>query len=176
MKEKMKCLLIILAIAFNHNVGSAQGGNSYISNLTRLSWNNVYNNSSIKKAREVMQCNEFESNEAGLESNIFANPLLINGKLLDYGNFDLNSKGQLTVVKGNPETAEAMPIPFQVYIRREGKVVEDKKMLFLNKTLLRIDLSDIFSFCKNGDLLIIKPVRSEDWKAKRVLKLIGQGC
>ena len=176
MKETMKCLFIILVFASNLNIASAQGGDSYYTDLTRLSWNNIYNNSSVKKAKEVMQCNEFESNEAGQASNIFANPLLINGQLLDYGNFDLNSKGLLTVVKGNPETDEAMPIPFQVYIRREGKVVEDKKMSFLNKTLLRIELSDIFSCCKNGDLLIIKPMRSEDWKAKRVLKLIGPGC
>lgn len=176
MKEKMKCLLIILAIAFNLNMAAAQGGDSYITHLTRLSWNNVYNNSSVKKAKDVMQCSEFESNEAGQTSNIYSNPLLVNGQLLDYGNFDLNTKGLLTVVKGNPETDEAMPIPFQVYIRRDGKVVEDKKMSFLNKTLLRIDLSDIFSFCKNGDLLIIKPARTEDWKAKRILKLIGNGC
>jgi hypothetical protein len=45
----------------------------------------------------------------------------------------------------------------------------------LNKELYKINLSDIFPFCKDGDLLIVKPARAEDWASKRILKLLG-GC
>ena len=34
----------------------------------------------------------------------------------------------------------------------------------------------VFKFAKEGDLLIIKPARAEDWRAKRILKLIVNGC
>jgi hypothetical protein len=101
---------------------------------------------------------------------------MLNDKTLDYGAFDLQSKGVLTLVKGNLITVKATPISFFVSIRRNGKILDDKNMLFLNKPLYKINLSKIFPFAKEGDILIINPVQAENWKAKRILKLIGGGC
>ena len=101
---------------------------------------------------------------------------MLDGKELDYGKFTLFSEGVLTVVRGNPQTKDLTPIPFYVSIRRNGKIITDKKMLFANKSLKKIDLAEIFAFARYGDLLIIKPARPEDWRAKRILKLTGGGC
>jgi hypothetical protein len=73
-------------------------------------------------------------------------------------------------------TSVMKPIPFYVSIRRNGVIVEDNKMNFLNKQLYKVNLSDVFPFSKPGDVLIINPVNPEDWKAKRILKLLNMGC
>ena len=178
MQKIRKQMLIILIIALNGFAAFAQ--DSYYTRLTKLSGyyllNGFYITAHEKNAIEVMQDNEFDKNQAGQYVYFHTNPLVLNGKQLDYGDFDLNSRGFLTVVKGKPETPEAEPISFYVYLRRDGKIIEDKKMLFANKSLKKINLSEIFPFAKQGDLLIIQPVGAEDWRAKRILKLIGGGC
>jgi hypothetical protein len=172
---KLKYLFVGLFITINLNDGFTQVSIASFKEMSNL---NFFNKSmaSLKHANEVMQDNEFERNDKGNDTNIHANPLILNGYSLDYSIFDLNSRGFLSVVKGKPETTDAKPLPFYVLIRRNGVQVEDKKMLFLNKILTKVNLSDIFPFCKNGDMLIIKPVNTEDWKAKRILKLIAAGC
>jgi hypothetical protein len=182
MKFLMAALITLLSMEFNYAqsysyekpVTFKQNNDVYVEKLTNLNWFNKNTNNN-NTAKEVIQDNEFERNEAGELANFYLNPLLLNGRTLDLNNFFLGTKGILSVVKGKPETNEAKAIPFYVYIRRDGKIIEDSKMSFLNKTLFKIELSDIFPFCKRGDLLIIKPVRGEDWKAKRILKLI-EGC
>ncbi len=173
MKVKIKYLFMGLIIALMSDSVNAQNSNVSYLNLIKL--NEWWNNSAVRNAREVMQDNEFECHQIGNNTDFHANPLLLNGKILDYGNFSFNSKGVLTVVKGKPGSAEATPIPFFVSIRRDGKVLEDKKMPFLNKTLYKVSLSEIFPFSEHEDVLIIKPAREEDCKAKRILKLLG-GC
>jgi hypothetical protein len=174
MEAKTKYLILGCLIALTVNATYAQNTNLSFLDLTQFNWNML--SDKANRAKEVMQCNEIERTDKSSTSNIHSNPLLLNGKPLDYGSFDLNSEGLLTVVKGAPETADATPIPFYIAIRRNGVEIEDKKMQFLNKTLYQVNLSDIFHFCKQGDMLIIKPVKKEDWQAKRILKLIGGGC
>ena len=176
MKAKTKYLVIGLVLALNLNEAYSQTSNITFIDFNKLDVLYTYKSKLDEHAEDVMQNNEFERKDIGNEAPINCNPLLLNGQVLDYGTFDLNSKGLLTVVSGKPETAEAKPIPFYVSLRRNGKVLDNKQMPFLNKELYKVNLSDIFPFSKNGDLLIIKPAKAEDWRAKRILKLIGQGC
>jgi hypothetical protein len=176
MGAKTKNLFIALVVLFNLNVTLAQNGaesfadlSKSFTDLTRFKF--FYKEADYKRAKEVMQNNEFEKSGCSVQ----VNPLAVDGKALDYGTFDLNTKGVLSLFNGQAETKQAQNIPFYVYVRRNGEIIEDKTMTFLNKELYKINLSDIFSFCKNGDLLIIKPARAEDWMAKRILKLLG-GC
>ena len=125
--------------------------------------------------QQVIQDNEFVPHNIGQDANFYANPLLIDGKPLDYSQFSWGSTGELSVVKGNPESKESERIPFYVSIRRNGEIIVDKKMPFLDKALYKVNLSDLQPFSRPDDVLIINPVRREDWKAKRILKLIG-GC
>jgi hypothetical protein len=173
MKGKIKYLLLLSGIIFSLNIGHAQYLENYFTSLTVIRWDVQILRQ--KHASEVMQDNELERNV--LTSNIHTNPLLLNGKILNYGTFDGNTIGVLTVVKGKPETSEAQAIPFYVSIRRSGKIITNSKMGFLNKKLTKIEISDILKFSQNGDVLIIKPVKIEDWRAKRILKIVNNfGC
>jgi hypothetical protein len=175
MKEKSKWLFVFLLCAFSSTVVDAQTLESY-AHMTTIPWFRVWANPPrLTHAQEVMQDNELVRHEIGQDANFHTNLLQINGKALDYNIFDMSTKGVLTVVKGDPDSKGAQPIPFYVSIRRNGKILEDKKMSFLNKTLYKINLSEIFSFSEHGDVLIVNPVRAADWKAKRLLKLLG-GC
>ena len=175
MKEKSKSLFVFLLCAFSSTVADAQSLESY-ANLTTIPFFRIWANPPrLTHAQEVMQDNELVRHGIGQDANFYANPLQINGKALDYDIFDMNTKGILTVVKGNPNSKEAQTIPFYVSIRRNGKILVDKKMSFLNKTLYKINLSDISPFSQHGDVLVVNPVRAADWKAKRLLKLLG-GC
>lgn len=175
MKEKSKWLFALLVSVFSTTVADAQSLESY-ANLTTIPFFRIWANPPrLTHAQEVMQDNELVRHEIGQDANFYANPLQINGKALDYNIFDMSTKGILTVVKGNPDSKEAQLIPFHVSIRRNGKILVDKKMSFLNKTLYKVNLSDIFPFSQYGDVLIVNPAREGDWKAKRLLKLLG-GC
>jgi hypothetical protein len=174
MEAKIKYLCIGFLVALNMDSVSAQTGDAVYAHVTPFNWAPVAYNIKTKadRVKEVMQNNELEGN--GILStgcnNIWSNPLLLDGKTLDYGTFALESKGVLSVEKATAS------IPFYISIRRNGNMIEDKKMLFLNKPLYKVNVSDIFPHCKQGDMLIIKPVRAEDWQMKRILKLIHDGC
>jgi hypothetical protein len=128
---------------------------------------------SNEKAKEVMQANEFERGEIGLTGDTYyCNPLLLDGKSLDYGNFTINTKGELALLRGALKSSKATKIPFFVHLRRDDKILDDKNMDFLNKEYYEIEISKVLAFSKPGDQLIIDPVNKEDWLAKRILKLI----
>ena len=172
MQEKTKCLFLVLVCAFNVQIAFAQL--SYFTiKYTQL--DAFYLSPSEVNAKKVMQDNEIERNNNGQESVIPSNPLMLDGKKLDYGSFSLMSKGVLNLVKSEPVTGGVTAIPFYVSIRRDGKILAHKKMRFANKSLEKINLSEILSFAKEGDVLIIKPVRAEDFLAKRILRLTNAG-
>jgi hypothetical protein len=175
MQKKIKWLCCFLVVFTATTIAHTQPLDAY-AQMTTIPWFKIWANPPrLTHAQEVMQDSELSRNDMGKDANFSANPLQINGKMLDYNTFDLSTKGMLTVVKGNSASKEAQTIPFSISIRRNGEILQDKKMSFLNKTLNKIDLSDIFAFCLYGDVLIINPTRVKDWKGKRVLKLLG-GC
>src|ERR1700704_6638449 len=91
-------------------------------------------------AKEVMQNNEFERGEIGQAENIYCNPLLLDGHLLDYGNFTISTSGELQLIKGEPESSGSAKIPFCIRLRRDGKIIDNKNMNFLNKQLYEIEI------------------------------------
>jgi hypothetical protein len=180
MQKKAKFLAVLLVAALNITVADAQSFSSYVqqmvSNMTTLPFYRALTRPPLlTHAQQVMQDNEFERKTVGQDANFYANPLLVNGKPLDYDTFDMFTNGILTLVKGNPASKDAKAVPFYLSIRRKGKIITDKKMPFLNKALYRLNLSDFFPFVEFDDVLIINPVNAEDWKGKRILKLVG-GC
>jgi hypothetical protein len=177
MEKKMKYLFMGLMLIFATNA-VAQNNSDAVVSITKNSFFYKQSPEDFKKerAKEVTQDNELERHEVGKNENFSSNPLMLNGKTLDYGDFNMQSKGTLTLVKGNLITINTTPISFRVSIRRNGVILNDKKMFFLNKTINKINVSEIFPFCKEGDMLIINPVNVENWKAKRILKLIWGGC
>lgn len=128
----------------------------------------------VAKAKSVTLDNELEPSEEGKDADFHKNPLLLNGKPLEYADFSPFSKGILTVVKGNPASPAAAAIPFRVYLRRNGEVVcrglSDPK-----REVMSVEISEVMKQAKDGDHLIIVPASKSDWKAKRILLVFG-GC
>lgn len=129
----------------------------------------------LARANEVMQNNEYTS--TGYEKgNFYCNPLMLNGKPIDYNVFNLESKGELTVIKGAAITGNTTQVPFYVYLRRDGSKVfiPDYGKSDLHQT--KIDISEILIYAAPGDQLVIEAVKKEDGSVKRILKLVKDGC
>lgn len=112
---------------------------------------------------------ELERNEEGKNTNIYANPLLLNGQPLDYANFSIKSKGVLTVMKGKPTSPEAVKIPFRLFLRRNGMIVYEKKSA---SKLTQVEVSEVLVLSKPGDQIIINPIEKVDFKAKRIINVL----
>jgi hypothetical protein len=112
---------------------------------------------------------ELERNEEGRNTSIYANPLLLNGQLLDYSSFSIKSKGVLTVMKGKPTSPEAVKIPFRLYLRRNGMIVYEKKS---TSKLTQVEVSEVLALSKVGDQIIINPTEKVDFKAKRIINIL----
>jgi len=118
-----------------------------------------------------MQDNEFERSEIGRAENIYCNPLILDGHPLDYANFTIHTRGVLALTIGNPASPGSAKIPFFIRLRRDGKILNNPNMDFLDKRLSAIEISTVLAFSLPGDHLIITPVNNVDWKAKRILKI-----
>ena len=102
---------------------------------------------------------------------------MLNGKPLDYGEFNLQSQGELTVSKGTAITGQTKQVPFYVYLRRNGNKVLIPGKERPDPDQIKIDISEILRYAAPGDQLIIEAVRKEDGPVKRILKLLeGKVC
>lgn len=122
------------------------------------------------RGKEVMQDNEITPGAKAVGS-FYNNPLMINTRPLDYNGFSIESKGELTVIKGDAATGRPERIPFYLYLRRNGMIIERPKIKYYNT-----EISDILKESRVGDYLIIEPANAEDWQAKRILKILKGGC
>jgi hypothetical protein len=82
----------------------------------------------------------------------------------------------LTLAKEATTTAQLTQIPFYVYLRRNGKKVFIPGKKTSDTKQIKIEISEILNYAKPGDQLIIEPVNKEDGPAKRILKLLENGC
>jgi beta-lactamase regulating signal transducer with metallopeptidase domain len=103
-------------------------------------------------------------------------PLLIDGRPVDWTRFTVETHGTLTLVHGDPVSAAATRIGFRVSLRRDGKIVDEPKAALLKRALLEADLGKVLAFARPGDQLIVDPVDSSDWRAKRIIDIIERGC
>jgi hypothetical protein len=123
----------------------------------------------VDRAVEVRQDNEFVASTPAV-GTFFPNPLTLNRHALNYSKFGIQSSGELELIKAGV-TGDTMRIPFYVHLRRKGLIIKQGDVKFL-----KIDISTILKWAEPGDQLIIEPVNKEDWKAKRILKLLNNGC
>ncbi len=106
----------------------------------------------------------------GGENYFYGNPLVLNGKPLDYQTFWKGSKGLLALVKGNPNSADAARVPFKIYLKHEGQVV-NKGLSSDSRELYEVEVAHVLALARFGDELVIEPALKSDIKAKRVIKL-----
>ena len=98
---------------------------------------------------------------------------MLAGVAFDYNAFTLESKGELTLIKGDPKSGKVVEIPFYLNLRRNGMLLTHpcgEGVIFS-----KAEISTILKIAQNGDELIVEPVKKEDWPAKRIIK-IGGGC
>lgn len=127
------------------------------------------------REREVRQDNEYTS--TGYEQGkFFYNPLMLNETPLDYNIFSLGSKGELTVIKGAALTGQTTQVAFYAYLRRGGNKVIIPGKERPDPLQTKIEISEILRYAKPGDHLVIEPVNKEDGPAKKILKLLKNGC
>jgi len=115
------------------------------------------------------QVNEF-AYSGQPNGNFFCSPLMLEGVAFDYNAFTLESKGVLTLIKGDPRSGKVVEIPFYLNLRRNGKLLTHPCVIFA-----KAEISIILEIAQDGDELIVEPVKKEDWPAKRIIK-IGGGC
>jgi hypothetical protein len=167
LKKSFTLLMLLTSI-----IGSRTFAQNSIQNFPSLS---LFNQIQIsERGKEVMQDNEY-STTGDEQGNFYNNPLLLDGKPLDYNIFNLGSKGELTVIKGAAITAKTTQVPFYAYLRRDGRKVFIPGERYDPKQT-KIDLSEILRFAKPGDQLVIEAINKEDGPVKRILKLLGGGC
>ncbi|MEQ9102032.1 MAG: hypothetical protein RIF36_26070 [Imperialibacter sp.] len=124
----------------------------------------------LKERRDqIIQDNEFVRNEVGRHTNIHVDCLLLNGVPFDVALLDTKSWGLMSLVRGKPGSPEQEHIPFRAYLRREDIIIYNA---FFQNPVYEVSVSKVLSGAKPGDVIIVEPVRDEDYKAKRVLKLI----
>ncbi|WOK06558.1 hypothetical protein [Imperialibacter roseus] len=124
----------------------------------------------LKERRDkIIQDNEFVRNEVGRHTNIHVDCLLLNGVPFDVALLDTKSWGLISLVRGKPGSPEQEHIPFRAYLRRGDIVMHNA---FFQNPVYEVSISKVLSGAKPGDVIIVEPVRDEDYKAKRVLKLI----
>jgi hypothetical protein len=102
----------------------------------------------------------------------YSYPVMFEGHILDYADFTMKSQGQIALVTGKPGSADAVVVPFYVYLKRNGKVVTNDKMDFFNKPLTSIGLVDVLLFSKPGDVLIVVPAK----QGVKTKIMLNDGC
>lgn len=128
-----------------------------------------------QRAKDVVQHNEYVV--TGYEKGTFLdNPLMLNGKPFDYGEFNLSSFGQLTVNKQVSIKGQTTQVPFYVYLKRNKNKVVIPGRERPDPKQTKINISEIFRHAEPGDHLVIEAVNKEDGPVKRILKLLGGGC
>jgi hypothetical protein len=106
----------------------------------------------------------------GGDDYFHSNPLTLNGMSLDYKTFWKGSKGVLALVKGNPTAYDSPKVPFKIYLKRNGQVI-NKGLSSDSREHLAVQIAPILELAQFGDDLIIEPARKSDIYGKRVIRL-----
>ncbi len=102
--------------------------------------------------------------------NFYINPLLLNGKSMDVTKVSRVSRGKLSMIQPTAESAGSSQVPFFVYLKRSGKIV-DAGSYAHNHAVTEIELSTVLQSAKAGDELVIDPARETEKQLRRVLTI-----
>ena len=116
---------------------------------------------------------EWEPNEEGKDVYFHCNPVRLSGFPLAGAEF-IRGEEVLSVVECQQDKSAATKVPFRVYLRRDGKIIESGQSSSTRQHF-QIELLEVLEQAENGDLLIINPVRKRDFRAKRIFKVVN-GC
>jgi len=98
----------------------------------------------------------------------YNNPLLLNGKSVEFALFSSVQNGKISLVKGNPESDQKTIIPFYVYLKRDGKII-DANSYKHNNAVEEFEMSEILRSAKPGDQIVIDPADKNEEVGKRII-------
>lgn len=96
------------------------------------------------------------------------NSLLINGRVVTAEQFAHVTHGMLTIAKGNSVSNQRTTVPFLIYLKRGGMIVNADSYPH-NFAVSGYEIYDILKFAKAGDELIIDPVKSRHASTRKVI-------
>jgi hypothetical protein len=88
-------------------------------------------------------------------------PLLVDNQWLNPALLSTVSRGSLTVVSTDPANETRERIPFRVYLKRDGDIVENG-VHRADQPVTEIDLKDVLVVARPGDWLVIEPIRTDN--------------
>lgn len=101
-------------------------------------------------------------------SYFYNNPLLLNGKSVEFALYSSVQNGKISLVKGNPETNQKTLISFCVYLKRNGKII-DADSYGHNNAVMEFEMSEILRSAKPGDQIVIDPADKNEEMGRRVI-------
>ncbi|WP_426293123.1 hypothetical protein ACN9ML_27710 [Dyadobacter endophyticus] len=99
-----------------------------------------------------------------------SNPVLLNGKVVTIEQLTYVTRGVLTLMKGDPASERKTNIPFLIYLRRGGKIV-DAQADAHNHAVMYYEIAEILKSAQAGDQLVIDPVEPGDKAAQKVITI-----
>jgi hypothetical protein len=133
----------------------------------------TYGQFDSSRSLPAIPASEMGRDEKPATVDFYSYPILFDGQILDYADFKMKSRGQLSIVMGTPGAANAAKVPFYIFLKRKNEIVKRCNMNLLTQPVNAIEIADILSVSKAGDVLIIVPTAKPDGKTTIVL---SQGC
>jgi hypothetical protein len=99
-----------------------------------------------------------------------SSPVLLNGKVVTIEQLTYVTRGVLTLMKGDPASERNTNIPFLIYLKRGGKIV-DAQADAHNHAVMYYEIAEILKSAQAGDQLVIDPVDSGDKTAQKVITI-----
>jgi hypothetical protein len=95
-------------------------------------------------------------------------PVLLNGHSVSPAQLATASAGKVSLVKFDSEFNRVTKVPFLIYLKRGGKIVNGDAYAH-NNAVLEGDIYEILKPARAGDQLIIDPVNQDDQIGRRVI-------
>lgn len=96
--------------------------------------------------------------------------LRLDGKPIDYTNFSIVSRGIVTIVPGKSETECAVPVPFRIYLSRNGQVIQ-QGLSDTTRSVMNVEVASVLAIAKIGDDLVVESIQKGSAAAKRAIRI-----
>lgn len=113
-------------------------------------------------SRPAIQGCGMECDKIPPPDKFYSYPVIFDGHILDYADFKIKSQGRLSILQGVQGAANTANIPFYIFLRRNNTLVKQCNVNWLTLPVKSIEISDILSNSRAGDVLIIVPLTRPD--------------
>ena len=98
----------------------------------------------------------------------YSSPLVLNGRSVSPAELSSARAGKLSFIKANPGTEKISKIPFLIYLKRDGRIVNGEAYAHKNP-VFESDIYELLKPAQAGDQIIIEPADKNDPIERRVI-------